>query len=324
VLVGAERSPADATGYSRRGRDRRPFVPSALTIQIHYGYSFDSRSCHFETCWSFLAALSTMTFRSLLLPVAPVLLLGCLERDDATAPSTGSGRVRVVHVAPTVGTLAVTRLGGELAASLSFGAVAPATGATTSPAGPGVLTIRDVTGNTTLYNEQAPIARDAGTTIVLLGNVGSGFAAGSARSFQPIVLRDTVASPASGAWLRLVHAADSVAVTGTTPTVSSGVDIYVYPQGTARPTAAPVAGAALRLINASYRTVTAYLPLTNAGAYQVEVFVTGAAPATAVPLVSTTIALTNASKTTVIARRAQPGATAAPLNAFGFVVLAEP
>jgi hypothetical protein len=264
-----------------------------------------------------------MPFPRRLLLVAPLILTGCLERDDTTAPSTGTGQVRVVHVAPTVGALTVTREGSSLASALAYGASAPATGTGSSPAGPGVLTIRADGDGTTLFSAQAPIARDAGTTIVLVGNTGAGFTAGSARSFQPLVLRDTTASPSAGAWLRIVHAADSVAATGTPAVANSGVDIYVYPQGTPRPTAAPAAGAALRLINATYRTVTAYQVLTTAGAYQVEVFVTGAAPATATPLVSTLVTLANASKATVIARPARPGATTAPLNAFGLVLIPE-
>jgi hypothetical protein len=264
-----------------------------------------------------------MTLRRQLLVVAPFFLTGCLERKDTTEPSTGTGRVRVVHVAPTVGALTITREGASLASALSFGALAPATGSGSSPAGPGVLSVRADADGATLYSAQAPIARDAGTTIVLVGNTGAAFAAGSARSFQPLVLRDTAASPTAGAWLRIVHAADSVAAIGTPAIASSGVDIYVYPQGTVRPTAAPIAGAALRLINATFRTVTAYQVLTAAGAYQVEVFATGAAPTTATPLVSTVVTLVNASKATVIARRALPGATAAPLNAFGLLVIPE-
>ncbi len=256
-----------------------------------------------------------------LLTLALPLLSGCLEREESTAPSTGIGQVRVVHVAPTVGALSATREGSALASALAYGSVAPASGTGPSPAGPGVLAIRSDVDGATLYSAQAPIPRDAGTTIVLVGNSGAAFAAGAVRSFQPLVLRDTSAAPTSGAWLRLVHAADSVTATGTPATASSGVDIYIYLQGTARPTAAPASGAAVRLINATYRTVTAYQVLTTAGAYQVDVFVTGAAPATAIPLVSTVLTLSNATKATVIARRAQPAASAAPLNAFGLVVL---
>lgn len=264
-----------------------------------------------------------MPLRRPYLLVIPLFVSGCLERDDSTAPSTGVGQVRVVHVAPTVGAVTVTRAGSTLAAALSYGAVAPATGAVPSPAGPGALVVRADADAVQLFNTQAPIARDAGTTVVLVGNTGAGFAAGSARSFQPLVVRDTTASPASGAWLRVIHAADSVTATGTPLVASSGVDIYVYPQGTPRPTAAPAAGTALRLINATFRAVTAYQVLTAAGAYQVEVFVTGAAPATATPLASAVVTLANASKTTVVARRAQPGATTAPLNAFGLILLPE-
>jgi hypothetical protein len=262
-----------------------------------------------------------MRLRRSIVTVVPVLLAGCLEREDVTAPSAGQGRVRAVHAAPTVGALSVTRAGSDVVSALVYGAVGPATGYGSSPAGSGVLTIRD--GAATLFNTDTPIPLTGATTLVMVGNSGSTFAAGSARSFQPLVVRDTAAAPASGAWLRIVHAADSVAVTGTPAVVSSGVDIYVYPVGTARPAAAPAAGTALRLINASYRTVTAYLPLTTAGSYTVEVFVTGAVPATATPLVATTVALTNASKTTVVARRALPGGTTAPLNAFGLILLPE-
>ncbi len=259
--------------------------------------------------------------RSCLL-LAALVLTACEGRDDSTAPSTGTARVRIVNVSPTVSALDATRLDASLATGLAYGAVTPATGYGSSPAGPGDLTVRN--GGVTIFNAQTPLRRDSATTILMLGSTDAAFAAGSARTFQPITLRDTAAVPASGAWLRIVHAADSVAVsTVTAGLATSGVDIYVYPQGTTRPTAAPVAGAALRLINATYRTVTAYLPLTAAGAYQVEVFVTGAAPATATPLISTVATLAAGSKATVIARRPLVGATAAPLNAFGLVLLSE-
>ena len=254
--------------------------------------------------------------------LAALVLTACEGPDDSTAPSTGTARIRVVNVSATVSSLDATRLGGSLASALAFGAVSPATGYGSSPAGPGDLTVRN--GAVTIYNAQAPLRRDSATTILMIGSTDAAFAAGSARTFQPIALRDTVAVPASGAWLRIVHAADSVAVsTVTAGLATSGVDIYVYPQGTTRPAAAPLAGSALRLINATYRTVTAYQPLTNAGAYQVEVFVTGAAPATATPLISTVATLAAGSKTTVVARRPLVGATTAPLNTFGLVLLAE-
>jgi len=256
----------------------------------------------------------------LLLVAAPAVLLGCDERDDVTSPSTGTARVRVVHVSPTASALGVSRTDAPLATALTYGAVSPATGYGASPAGPGILRVTDA-GGATVFNAQIPLLRDTAQTIVLLGNPGAAFAAGSARTFQPVALKDTAAAPAAGAWLRLVHAADSVAATAGAAT--SGVDIYIYPQGGARPTAAPAAGTAIRIINASYRAVTAYLPLTTPGAYTVEVFVTAAVPATATPLIATTVTLANLSKATVVARRALAGATTAPLNAFGLVLLPE-
>jgi len=255
----------------------------------------------------------------LLLVAVPAVLFGCDERNDVTAPSTGTARVRIVHVAPTAPVLDVARSGATLATALTYGAVSPATGYGASPAGPGVL--RVTASGTTLFDAQIPLLRDTAQTIVLLGNPGAAFPAGSARTFQPVALKDTAAAPAAGAWLRLVHAADSVAATAGAAT--SAVDIYIYPQGGARPTAAPAAGTAIRVINASYRAVTAYLPLTTPGAYTVEVFVTGAAPATATPLIASTVTLANLSKATVVARRALAGATTAPLNAFGLVLLPE-
>jgi hypothetical protein len=254
--------------------------------------------------------------------VALAALSGCgLEREESTAPSTGTARVRVVHVSPTASALDVTRSGAAIATALAFATVSPTTAYGSSPAGPGELLVRDATG-ATLFNAQFPLLRDTAMTIVALGTPGSTFAAGSARTFQPFVLRDTAAAPSAGGWLRIVHAADSVAA-GTGGAAASGVDIYIYPQGTPRPTAAPAAGAAIRIINASYRAVTGYLPLTATGAYTVEVFVTGAVPTTATPLIATTVTIANLSKATVVARRAQVGATAAPLNAFGLVLLPE-
>jgi hypothetical protein len=264
-----------------------------------------------------------MRISGTLIVLAGVVLTGCLKRDDSTAPSSGLSRVRVIHVSPTASALDVRRENDVLSTALGFATTSPATGYGSSVAGPGVLQVRDASG-TSLYSAQAPLVRDSATTVVVLGNVGAEFAAGSARSFQPLVLKDTAATPTVGAWMRIVHAADSVAVSTTTAGLAtSGVDIYVYPQGTPRPTAAPLAGAALRLINAQFRTVTGYLPLATAGTYQVDVFVTGAAPATAIPLFSAAVPLTTGSKTTVVARRAQVGATSAPLNAFGVVLLPE-
>jgi hypothetical protein len=250
-----------------------------------------------------------------------VLATACsdLERDNSTAPSTGSARIRVVHVSATAPAIDVARAGSTVASAVAFGSVAPATGYATSPAGPGILTVS--AGGSTVWSAQAPLVRDSGHTVIALGNVGAAFAAGSARSFQPIVLKDTAAAPTAGGWLRIVHAADSVS--NNAGVAASAVDIYVYPQGGVRPTAAPAAGAAIRVLNASFRAVTGYLPLTTAGAYTVEVFVAGAAPATATPLVATTVTVNNATKATVVARRASLGATGAPFNAMGLVLLPE-
>ena len=252
--------------------------------------------------------------------VALAALSGCLEREDTTAPSTGTARVRVVHASPTSSALDVSRGGAALATALTFAAVSPTAAYGSSPAGPGVLTVKDASG-ATLFNAQIPLLRDTAMTIVALGNSGASFAAGSARTFQPIALRDTAAVPTAGGWLRIVHAADSVSANAGVAT--SGVDIYIYPQGSLRPTAAPTAGAGIRIINASYRAVTGYLPLAAAGAYTVEVFVTGAAPATATPLVTTSVTLASLSKATVVARRALVGASAAPLSTFGLILLPE-
>jgi hypothetical protein len=262
--------------------------------------------------------------RPLLYPLVALALAACTELTPYTpiAPSTGDARVRAVHVAPTAPPVTIARAGATLASDVAFGAVVPATAYAATPAGQGELVIS--AGGNPVYRNNIPLARDSAYTIVALGNVGAGFLPGSARSFQPIVLRDTVARPATGAWLRLVHAADSVAVnTATPPAATSNVDVYVYLQGTPRPTAAPAAGTAIRVLNSTFRAVTAYVPLTNAGTYVVEVFVAGAAPATATPLVNTTVAVTNGLKATVIVRRPQVGASAAPLNAYGLVILPE-
>ena len=256
----------------------------------------------------------------LLLAAAPAMFIGCDERNDVTAPSTGTARVRVVHVAPTASALTVTRSGASLATALAFGSVSPAMAYGSSPAGPGLLNVVDAAG-LTLFNAQIPLLRDTAQTIIAFGNPGTVFVAGSARSFQPVALKDTAATPTAGAWLRIVHAADSVS--NTAGAASSAVDIYIYLQGTVRPAAAPAAGTAIRIINASYRAVTGYLPLTTPGAYTVEVFATGAVPATATPLIATSVTLTNLFKATVVARRAFPSATTAPLNAFGLVLLPE-
>ncbi|MCU0636556.1 MAG: DUF4397 domain-containing protein [Gemmatimonadaceae bacterium] len=253
-----------------------------------------------------------------------VVACGDLTRDDATAPSTGSARVRVVHVSPDAPAVNVSRAGATLAQGVAFAAPAPQSGYVTTPAGQGVLEIAAATGGAAVYRNNIPLARDSAYTVVALGNVAGGFAAGAARTFQPVVLRDTVATPTAGGWLRLVHAVDSVGLnTATPPAVVSAVDFYVYPQGGQRPTAAPAAGTAIRVVNASFRAVTAYLPLATAGTYVVEVYAAGAAPATATPLVNTTVAITNGLKATVVVRRPQVGATAAPLNAHGLVVLPE-
>lgn len=257
----------------------------------------------------------------LLLAAVPVVFSGCEGRNDVTAPSSGTARVRIVHVAPTASPLTVSRSGETLATALAYGSVSPATSYGSSPAGPGVLRVVDATGNT-LFDAQIPLLRDTAQTIVAFGNPGAAFAAGSARTFQPVALKDTVAVPAAGAWLRIVHGADSVSAT-TAGVATSGVDIYIYPQGGVRPAAPPAAGTAIRIINASYRAVTGYLPLTAPGAYTVEIFATGAAPASATPLIATSVTLANLSKATVVARRALPGATTAPLNAFGLVLLPE-
>lgn len=260
------------------------------------------------------------------LPFVALLAAACsdLTRDDSTAPSTGTARVRAVHVSPNAPAVTVARAGATLATGVAFGAVAPATAYTTTPAGQGELVISDASGGAVVYRNNIPLARDSAYTIVALGNVGAPFVAGTQRTFQPIVLRDTVAVPTAGGWLRLVHAADSVGVnTATPPAAISNVDIYVYPQGTPRPTAAPAAGTAIRVLNASFRAVTAYTALTTPGTYVVEVFTAGAAPATATPLVNATVAIPNGLKATVVVRRPQVGATAAPLNAYGLVVLPE-
>lgn len=259
------------------------------------------------------------------LPLVALLAAACgdLTRDDSTAPSTGTARVRAVHVAPTAPAVTIARAGATLASGVAFGSVVPATAYATTPAGQGELVITAASGDV-VYRNNIPLARDSAYTIVALGNVGAGFVPGTVRTFQPIVLRDTVATPTAGGWLRLVHAADSVGVnTATPPAVVSNVDVYVYAQGTPRPTAAPAAGTAIRLLNAAFRAVTAYLPLTTPGTYVVEVYAAGANPATATPLVNTTVAVTNGLKATVVVRRPQVGATAAPLNAYGLVVLPE-
>ncbi|MCY7287841.1 MAG: DUF4397 domain-containing protein, partial [Cryobacterium sp.] len=103
-----------------------------------------------------------------------------------------------MNASPTAPTLDVTRLGASLATGLTFATVSPATGYGTSAAGPGELTIRN--GAVTLFNAQAPLVRDSSTTVVALGTSDPLILPGSPRSFQPIALKDTAATPTAGAW----------------------------------------------------------------------------------------------------------------------------
>lgn len=304
----------------RRPREMRTAAHSALLRHVGAQNRFVGWTIRLFPLWCPHFTRVSMRLTRLVPVVVLAALSGCLEREDTTAPSTGTARVRVVHASPTSSALDVSRSGAALGTALTYATVSPASAYGSSPAGPGVLLVKDASG-ATLFNAQIPLLRDTALTIVAVGNSGAAFPAGSARTFQPIALRDTAASPAAGGWLRIVHAADSVAANAGVAT--SGVDIYIYPQGSPRPTAAPTAGAAIRIINAAYRAVTGYLPLTAVGAYTVEVFVTGAAPTTATPLVATSVTIANLSKATVVARRAFVGATAAPLNAFGLVLLPE-
>jgi hypothetical protein len=193
-----------------------------------------------------------MKARFMLMLGAAALLGACDDDDDDNGPD-GSALIRVVHGISDAPALAV-EIDGELAQTLDFGDVTPATPAS-------YFEVHDDDHLVELLDEETSVLAetidpDDGefVTFIALGRLDD-------ESVEALVLEDDNSAPAAGnVRVRVVHAASTL----------EPVDVYVAPTGSPLPSAATLADLEFRESD--------YLQEAAAGSYRVCVVPGGADP----------------------------------------------
>ncbi len=220
---------------------------------------------------------------------------GCVSSDvTGTGTASAVAGVRVVQVMGDAGSGVDFSLNGQTAATgLAFGVIAPNPAqqqyALISPASPFAF---NATGVTTAFfsNPGGAFAANTGYLLVAYGRVTRGVSPAGTVA----VLADTGTTATTSALVRVFDAIDYVkANTGT------AADVYIYPQGTTRPTVPTFAAVA-------YGARSAYAGVAP-GTAQVDIF--DAAGAHTVPLFTTTLTLTAGSIRTLLLSDPAPTAT---------------
>lgn len=227
-------------------------------------------------------------------------LTGCLNSDNATGPNTTTvALIRIVQAAPD--TSVDIALGGSAAASaVPFGVYVPTSSATCSyfpyclVATPTQLTFAAAGSSTPFYNQVAPeVASNGVFTIITLGHTKPGAAPAATVS----VIADTTGVATTLALFRVFNAVDYVTPSAT----GNPVDVYIHPQGAARPTTPDVASLV-------WGRPSGYISKTP-GNFQVDVFSAGAA-STGTPLFTATLTVGSASVRTLVLQDPPAGAIA--------------
>lgn len=213
---------------------------------------------------------------------------GCNSITDTGTTATAQTGVRFVQVVNDASSVAITANGTALG-SINFGQAA----SIVLPALPSLSFTAN--GATTPFVSQsfATLTANNYFTVITLGNVTSGVAPAATVA----VLADTSAYSSTQLLVRVFNAVDYL------PTTAGGdpVDVYLYPQGAARPTTPTVAGLA-------WNARSAYIPLTG-GNLQADVFPAGAA-STGTPVFSTPFTASEGSVRTLVLRDPPAGSVA--------------
>jgi len=210
---------------------------------------------------------------------AVITMAGCKADVVASIPTGPQANVRMIYASPNGPLSSLVYNGTTLMSGLQLTVAAPVTptsGYVGIPTGSTNFAILQ-SGGTSLGAATATVASGGNYTLITTGRVsGTG-----ARAFALNVLNDTTARPATGGWLRMYNAADSVNAGGP-------VDVYVYVTGTASPATPTVAGLA-------FKAATAYTPYTGgattATSYTVNVVPAGSTNIAANRVASATVTL---------------------------------
>ena len=245
--------------------------------------------------------LHTRPLRAVLGAGLALGLAGCLG-NSSTITGTGSQALALVRLVQVVsdatGGVDIAHGANGTASAMTFGTYIPAVLGIFGPyarisAVPQVTA--SVAGSTTPFYNQlgTTITPNGYFTIIALGRT----TANASPAATVTILADTTGATPTGTLLRLFNAVDYV---GSSPT-GTPVDVYIYPEGTARPTTPDVAGLA-------WNTRSAYIAKAP-GNLQVDVFTAGAA-STGTPLFGTTLTVGASSIRTLIFRDPPAGSVA--------------
>ena len=232
-----------------------------------------------------------------------VAVIGCGGGGSAaTAPIVPGASIRLLNAISDLGLIDMIWSATGSTPAVGFGETYPTAPGTyaTIPAQP-ALELRNIGGGNILqgrvFTSLVPGPR---FLLVALGNA-SGLASGPLDSL--IVYQDTAATPAAGAWVRVINALDYIG----SHSFGDSADVYLYPAGSARP-----GGPTARL---AFKARTAYLPYA-AGTVTMDVYTTGADP-TNPPQYAVQLGLTNGAVRTVILRDPPPASpVGTPGNVF--------
>ena len=212
------------------------------------------------------------SFRAALAALLPAAAAGCLSSStDVTGTSSAAG-VRVVQgVSDAPNGVDLSINGAVTAPNIPLGAVLPS--ASYSPIAPGTTFGFAPNGGTTFYNRAPSLLVGVRYTIVAYGRT----TANATPAAAVAVLTDTGTADAARARLRVFNALDYLPPAGGA--AGTPVDVYIYAQGSARPST-PTASVA-------YGASSAYVP-GGVGTLQIDVLAAGTA-STGTPLFSTTV-----------------------------------
>lgn len=240
--------------------------------------------------------------RAALLPVAAVVATAGCSADSATGTggTTGTGvnptYVRLLQVvSDAAGGVNVTLNGSSATATpIGFGVVATGAGTDYAAVVPTPTVAFTAAGFSTAFFNQtvSSLTSDARSTLVGIGRATPG----TSPAATVAVLADTTAVSTTGLLVRVFNAVDYLPPAGGDP-----VDVYIYPQGSARPAVPDAAGLA-------WGARTAYL-LKATGTYTVDVFAAGASR-TGTPAFTATLSATFGFARTLVLVNPAPGAAA--------------
>lgn len=233
----------------------------------------------------------------------PAALAGCLSSstDATTNPVNTASYLRIVQgVSDATNGVDFSVNGAvQISSGLSFGTFYPTQTGLYGQIDPGVTLAFTVTGAGAPFFSRSgatsPLSVGGYYTLIAYGRAASG----AAPAATGVLLTDTTfssATPNNPVLLRVFNAVDYV-----TAGLGTAVDVYVYTQGTTRPTTPTMQAVA-------YGTRSAYVTST-AATLTVDVFAAGAA-STGTPLFTAPLTTGTSSVRTLVLLDPVPGATA--------------